>query len=326
MKEEAMRTTAVKYKDVDALAIENNRLRLVVLPGVGAKLASLVDLESGFEFFTQRDGGSYRLQPYAGDYLLGECSGVDDMFPTIDAYHYESYPWKGVELPDHGEVWSLPWNVRDGGGRLELFVHGVRLPYELRKAIYFISERTVRIDYEAINRSIFPMDFLWASHMMLTVEEGARIRLPDGANRGIVTSSKNGELGSYGEEFSWPDAKDGLRLDAMRGRERDNIHKYYLKQPLSAGWCALDYPSRGLSLRLAFPVDRIPYLALLHNEGGSHDRWGADYYNFFFEPCTAPMDRPDVARLYGRGSVLRAGGTYAWSLDITVDRAANAGG
>ena len=299
--------------------LESDALRLVILPDNGGKIASLVDNASGFEFLTQRPGEFYRLQPYAGDYLQGECSGFDDMFPTIDAYHHEKHPWKGVELPDHGEVWALPWSVTEDKERLMLSVRGVRLPYELRKTISFSSSRTLCIEYEAINLSSFDMDFIWAAHMMLTAEKGASVRLPPGADRGICTFSKRGELGRYGEEFAWPLASETLRLDVLRGREQNDTYKYYMKEPLSEGWCALDYPGSGLTLELAFPTAMVPYLALLHNEGGSHDIWGADYYNFFFEPCTAPMDRPDVAGLYGRGSVLPANGLRRWFLDIRID-------
>jgi hypothetical protein len=63
--------------------------------------------------------------------VAGECSGMDDMFPTIDAYFYDRYPWAGTKLADHGEVWSLPWATTVEGDRLHFVVHGVRFGFDM---------------------------------------------------------------------------------------------------------------------------------------------------------------------------------------------------
>lgn len=79
-----------KYKDVNSITIENKHLKASFLPGIGAKLCSLIHKESDREFLYQRLGSEYKLQSYGGDYLKGECSGFDDMFPTIDEYFFLS--------------------------------------------------------------------------------------------------------------------------------------------------------------------------------------------------------------------------------------------
>lgn len=66
-----------------------------------------------------------------------------------------------------------------------------------------------------------------------------------------------------------------------------------------------------LTLRLEFPVEQVPYLGVLPNEGG----W-QDLYNIFLEPATGPLDRLDVARLHGQHSTVAGGGTYEWHLAI----------
>jgi hypothetical protein len=97
-----------KYKDKKSIVVENNRLRAEFLPDPGGKMVSLIDKGTGYEFLIQRNNELYRDQSFDGVYVDGECSGFDDMFPTIDVCNYESDPWKGVKMPDHGEVWSLP--------------------------------------------------------------------------------------------------------------------------------------------------------------------------------------------------------------------------
>jgi hypothetical protein len=98
------------YKDQPALTIESEAITARFLPTIGAKLASLVYKPLGYELLVQRPGEKYLLQPFDGDYVAGECSGMDDMFPTIDACYYDRYPWEGTKMADHGEVWSLAWD------------------------------------------------------------------------------------------------------------------------------------------------------------------------------------------------------------------------
>jgi hypothetical protein len=75
----------------------------------------------------------------------------------------------------------------------------------------------------------------------------------------------------------------------------------------------------GRLLALSFPVETVPYLGILMNEHAFDDR-----YNIFLEPCSAPFDRPDVARLRGQGSIVKAHSQVTWHLCMTVDTLAAA--
>src|SRR6266496_2292641 len=139
------------YKDLAAVTVESEALAAQFLPGSGGKLASLVYKPLGLELLVQRPGETYLKQPYDGDYVAGECSGFDDMFPTIDACFYQAYPWKGTPIPDHGEVWSLPWDREVDRDRLHLTTHGVRFPYRLEKWAAMAGPAALQIDYRLTN-------------------------------------------------------------------------------------------------------------------------------------------------------------------------------
>ena len=156
--------SASRYKDQAAVTIESDIMRAQFLPHFGAKMCSLVYKPLERELLVQRPGAQYLLQPYDGDYVAGECSGFDDMFPTIDECHYDAFPWKGTRLPDHGEVWSIPWQLEASDKELHLAVYGVRFPYKLEKWVSFASDSTLRIRYRLTNLSNFDFDFLWAAH------------------------------------------------------------------------------------------------------------------------------------------------------------------
>ena len=239
------------------------------------------------------------------------------MFPTIDRCYYESYPWQGTLIPDHGEVWSLPWATTVEGDRLHFAVHGVRFPYRLEKWAQFTDPGILRLDYRLANLSSFDFECMWAAHPLFNLEEGAELVLPDGVKSVVGTFDVPGKFGRYGDEFSWPvgtlpdgSARDFRKLQPKSARD---CYKYYVKEKMPEGWCGVRYHRSDFSLVLSFPAERVPYLGVLPNEGG----W-QDLYNIFLEPCTAPFDRPDAARYRGQGSTLKGGEAQTWHLNLTL--------
>jgi hypothetical protein len=309
---------ASRYKDQPALTVESSTLAAQFLPHVGAKLCSLVHQPSGAELLLQRPNPAYRLASYDSDYVAdGECSGCDEMLPAIDRCCYHAHPWRGTPIPDHGEVWSLPWACREDDDALKFTVHGVRFPYRLEKRVSLPDPRTLRSEYRLTNLSIFDFDFMWASHMMLNLEEGAELALPEGTRRVVTALNFDGSLGRYGDEFDWPIATlpDGSTRDLrrIRAESAQAATKYFVKGAMSEGWAELSYPRSGFVLRLEWPVERVPYLAALVDEGG----WD-NLYSIFVEPATSSFDRPDIARLRGECATLPAGGEYEWYLELRV--------
>jgi hypothetical protein len=308
---------ATTYKDQAALTLESEALAVQFLPAIGAKMSSLFVKSRGFELLVQRPGETYLTQPYDGDYVAGECSGFDEMFPTIDACHYPAHPWKGTPIPDHGEVWSLPWHADAQDGRLHFAVHGVRFPYRLEKWASFADASTLRLEYRLTNLSPFDFDFMWAAHAMFNLEEDVELVLPPGARQVVSRLSYSGELGRYGDIFDWPcfTSPSGAARDLRRIRPAaaGDAEKYFVKGGLTDGWCALRYHRSDFVLTLTFPADRVPHLGILPNEGG----WQG-LYNIFLEPCTASFDDLNVARLRGECSTVKARATCEWWLDIRI--------
>ena len=310
---------ASTFKDIPALTIESTELTAQFLPGIGSNLCSLRARRTGKELMIQRPGAIYKQGRYDSDYVAdGECAGMDDMLPSIDRCFYESPPWRGTAIPDHGELWSLPWTAGIEGESIHFSVDGIRFPYRLHKRVSFSEPGTLRIEYTLNNRAPFAFDFLWAAHPMFALEEGARLALPDGIGEVVTALRFNGTLGNYGTISSWPIATDasGNPIDLRRPRTRaaGDAVKYFVRGRMPEGWCSLTYPESHLRLILRFPADRVPYLGILVNEGG----WQG-LYNIFLEPSTAALDRLDVARLRGEFSTIEPNGEYRWYMEIAIE-------
>ena len=305
------------YKNKPSIVLENEILRAEFLPHPGGKMVSLVSKRTGYEFLVQRPAPVYREQPFAGVYVDGECSGFDDMFPTIDTCICENTPWQGIEMADHGEVWSLPWDIVSTDANAVTFaVHGVRFPYRLEKHIVLTENGSLRFNYTLTNLSPFDFEYLWAGHLMFNVEEGAKISVPDDC-REMVSILSNSGL-KFGDVHRWPYLKDATgalyRADIVRSKDVKGFEKYYFTNPLKQGWCKIEYPHQQKKIRISFSTETVPYLGILMNEDG----WDG-LYNIFIEPCSVCYDRPDVAKKHGQCSLVRGKSTVEWIMEISID-------
>ena len=72
------------YKSLEAITMESDFMITQFLPNYGGKMSSLIYKKTGREFLVQAKSPKYKTLEYDGDFGEAECSGFDDMFPTID--------------------------------------------------------------------------------------------------------------------------------------------------------------------------------------------------------------------------------------------------
>jgi galactose mutarotase-like enzyme len=303
------------FKDQEALILENSQIRAVLLPSWGAKTASLVHKGLGIETLWQNPAAAFKGSGYGEPYGDGEFAGFDEMFPTISRCFYEAAPWAGVEAPDHGEVWTIPWETSIEGDSATLSVGGTRFPYRLQKTVSLQGERLIA-RYAATNLSSFPLDFIWAAHPLFNATEGMRFLVPRGMRK-IVNAVPGPTLGGYGQWMDFPVARraDGkeVRLDRVPARNTAGYQKYWFAEKVTEGWCMVRDDKSALTIGMAFPREKVPYLGMWLNEGGY-----AGQYNIAPEPATAAMDRIDFAKSWGMDSVLPPGSRLEWHLVIAL--------
>ncbi len=308
-----MQITKGMYKNMECAILENDNLRVKVLKQ-GGKIISVCSKQSGREFFYQTEGKEYRLSPYDGRFLDGEFSGFDDMFPTIDRCIYPEYPFEGSVMPDHGEVWTLPWDIRKEEEKITLKVHGIRLPYILEKHIY-LDKNTVKISYSVKNAAAYGFYFLWAAHPLIRCSEKTKLIIP-GAEKIINMMNDSTRLGRYGTIHNWPvtvtSKKENYDMSCIGKKELKLCEKYYIYNQIPAGHLTIE--DSEWSVNFEYDVEKVPYLGVWVNEGGY-----AGQYNVALEPCTAPYDDLNLAVKMRRAPVLGAGEEYNWELNLTFN-------
>src|SRR5213079_1337051 len=135
-----------------AVEMENDWLRLTVLPDVGAKICDLVWKNTRRNFLWHNPRIS--AQPYAIEANFDNywCGGWDEGFPTCDACEY-----KGETYPNLGELRSVHWNMvsaeRDRGDMVaRLAAFGPISPVHAEKTVTLSgSSPVVKVQYEVTN-------------------------------------------------------------------------------------------------------------------------------------------------------------------------------
>ncbi len=305
-------------------------LEVALLPEVGGKLISL-RTATDREWLWQTRRRPYRPMLYGATFDAGDISGFDECFPGIAEGPYPEYPWQGTIIPDHGELWTLPWETRLEGETLVLTVHGVRFPYQLEKRLTLEpgagSGAALRIAYRLSNLAPFPLRYLWSAHPLFAAQPGMRVLLPD-AVPVRVDWSKHDRLGPFGTAHLWPQTQqaDGAatRLDVLPDFGADTADKLYTERlpPTSAaGWCALHDPATDEYLAFRFDPQRVPYIGVWLNM----DAWPLEpgdgegpCYNVALEPCTGYPDRLDLAVQRDEAATLAANATNTWTVRLEV--------
>ena len=289
------------YKDRPAVIAECGCLTAVFLPEDGGKMASLRVRNSGKELLAVKNNPSYKVLSYDGIYIDSECSGFDDMFPTVDPYTPVEGSLAGIPYPDHGECCRLPYTTEIAEDRVTLKTVSACFPITYEKTVIPTEDGGMDIVYTVRNNSDSPFPYLWAGHIMLQGEDGIRVFTPfaEDTPTEIMFATTGAD-------------RETLPKDRLMGYEPGvgAAYKFYYLAPMQEGRFGLVYPAGS---RLTFTLDeqKLPYLGLWFNNGEFQD-----LYSITPEPCTVPFDAPDRAAKRGLTSIIPPKDIFTFTLHI----------
>jgi galactose mutarotase-like enzyme len=298
-------------------------LRVVVLPGKGADLVSVVDLASGAELLA-------RLRPVPADDGTMRAVGAsfDDWYAggwqTILPNGDEACVVDGVAHPFHGEAWARSWAVLDRSPRsVTLRVDLETLPLTVTKTITVEEVEPVLTIAESVtNAGSTPVRMLWGQHPAFgppLVGAGARIVLPPCTVESVAVDSRSRLLPS--SALAWPivPGVDGEPVDVsvVRGPEA-RAHDLCLASGFVEGWYAVRNEAAGLGVRLEFDPTLFRRLWIWQLYGAADDAPFTSGYCLAVEPFTGP---PSLAAAVAAGEalVLAPQETRRTSLKLRVD-------
>ncbi len=254
-------------------------------PQHGARIDSIAD-SSGFEWLWSRpDPRRYLVHP--GDAFV-DVGGAEECFPTISG------------TPDHGEVWSQPWERREDVVRV------TTRSGELQRRMTVDGDR---IEFRYTLTAAPGMQFVWALHALVRPDPGMRLSVP---GQPIVRCWSDGD-DRPAVETRWPTPDIGRDLEELPGDD-DGTARFVAVS--GCGELSLSAPD---GHRMRFRLDapgQVHGIGIWRNLNG-YPADDAPYRSFGIEPMLGTHHHLGHASP-AEAAVVPAGGTAEWRVAIDL--------
>ncbi len=300
----------------EAISLENEALRVTVVPELGAHVAELYDRAAGRDLFWHNERTSLRRAPYGAHFDDWWSGGWDEIFPTGDRALLH-----GEQLPYMGEMWSVPWTSEvsvDGDiAALTTVGYSTVAPARMERRLWIRGdEPAVHAAYRIVNLDVRPLPFLWGIHPAFAV--GPDHVIDHSARTMLVGVSSDPSIGTVGQAYTWPDLPDptvpGGNRNVRRVRSRDDaVFAGHWATDLQAGWLALTDTVSHRGVAIVFPVDVFPHAWLWQVYGG----WRG-HHHLALEPWTGYPMQLEEAQAAGRARVLAPGETLVAEVSFVL--------
>jgi len=328
-----------EYRGIETVFLENEHLRVMVLPGKGGDVLEFREKRTGTDVLYHAD---HNWQPPTDRPIpTGDARAWHDTYPggwqvnvPVAGYTDDFY---GTPYGLHGESALLPfeYDVRELADSVELHmsVDLVRYPFRVERTLTLpAGEPTLRVAESITNEGTDALPYMWQHHLALgapLLGSSARVDVP--AETGVVhdygPDHENNRL-SGGETFDWPVAptSDGeVDLREVPGEDA-TVHDVAYAIDLNEGWFALTNLDRDLTFGYRFPEDvfeAVWYWQALH--GHAETPYFGRNYNVGLEPTTAypSGDIPEAQEETGTMRTLEAGETVSADFTATTAPAAD---
>ncbi|TDD15587.1 DUF4432 family protein [Nonomuraea diastatica] len=313
----AARLRHVTIDGLRAVVLENERLRVTVVPDKGGDVVEFLHKPTDTDFVWLSPQGLRSPR----DHLQGAADDVAQFADHYEGGWQEVFPsggapseYRGARLAQHGEVSGLPWECEVAADSekevaVRLRVRTRRLPYAVEK-VFRLRSGAVALEIEgrATNESGLPLHAMWGQHIVYGLpflRPGATIRLPEGVTV-IPHESAIGPGGrrvQAGGPWQWPvvPADGGGETDLSVVPERGAPSDIVYLTGFDEGWYEI---SGDIGMRVEWDATLLPYLWMWHELGASTGYpWWGRVYTVGLEPFSS-MPTDGLAAAVANGTAL----------------------
>jgi galactose mutarotase-like enzyme len=305
----------------ERIVLENESLRVVTMPALGGKIASIQIVSSGEELLQQP------LMPYAPrvPYMRfddSDASGWDECLPSVAACNVQTSSG-AVCVPDHGDFWQVAWEVDAQSDKaLTLSAEGLSLPLRFSKTLS-LNDNRLLISYNVKNIGEDETTYIWSAHPLFAAEAGDRIVLPSSVREVTVEGSGKDRLGTNGAKHRWPQTTlpngEACDLATASGITKEIGDKLFTNAP-AEGWCALERTRLKQRIEIHFDAQVMPYLGLWICYGGWPEGRAKRQQCVALEPCFSIGDSLESAAAENRARTIAPGGEERWTVELRLTR------
>jgi galactose mutarotase-like enzyme len=295
------------------LVLENEELRAVITPGLGAAILELVHRRTGTQLLWRAPGAlrhpgkdlpaEYDSSTSFFDFYPGGCQVV---LPNGGP----SVRHNGVELGFHGEACKLAWSWKltetPTCSTVSCKTSLRRAPLDVSLS-YSLAESAccLRIDATVRNLSAAPVDCMWGFHPAYGEPFlGTRTRLHIAAG-GVEAHPEHFAQRQHvppGFQGRWPTGPDACRLDYLFDGHGESADLLYLR--CSDGWYVLHNEETGLAATMKWDTNVFPFVWLWQEcQDKAGYPWFGRYHIVGVEPFTS-YPSSGLAEALKRGTAL----------------------
>lgn len=304
----------MKLHGLDAVLLENEWLKISILPEVGGKIYDLIYKPTSRNFLWHNPRiipQAYAIEANFDNYW---CGGWDEGFPTCDECDHA-----GEHYPNLGELRSLRWTVEaveqtSQGMTAEISAFGPISSVQVRKTITLHREKpSVSVRSQITNLGPRPIDYIWGTHPAVNPGRNALLRIP--AKTGIVGLASHPSLGMPEQRYVWPvlETPTGQTDMSLTQPKEAGIFCGHYATDLEHGWYAIEDLDTREGFLLSFPKEQCPYLWMWLVYGG----WRG-YRHVILEPWTSyPVHLAEAAKRQ-KQRVLKSDETFEVMVSATI--------
>ncbi len=326
------RFTEFTYLGYAALSLENETLRITLLPGKGSDVIQFLYKPQDLDFMYVSQPG---LRPAgAMESLTAKGNAFLDYYPggwqEILPNFGDPCEYKNATLGLHDEISLLPWKytiLRDDPDCISVLleVHCVRTPFRLRKTLTLCPGGALEIAEELQNDSAETMDCTWGHHPAFGapfLDDTCRILMPSCR---VKTQeqyvSPNSRL-EKGQDCEWPIVlgRNGEKIDLSRIPSKTaHSHDMAYLHGFENGWYGIFSDRLQLGFGMSWDAKIFKYLWFWQVFGGWVGYpWYGKSYNIGLEPVSSYPGSLANAVEAGTQLVFAPGETKKTHLQVSV--------
>lgn len=304
-------------KEWKEIVLENEKLRITLLPELGGKMTRLENKGTGTQFLKQYEKSEGDLKPpnLGFDFKPPYAFGFDECFPTVAPSNY-LFNESVIHLPDHGELWAQEWEYELHDDRVVLNATGVNLLYEFEKEIV-LKGCEIEISYSVRNNSYRQFDYIWSSHPLLEIDDQDELLIHEEVNRvSIHRSNEEGQVKK--KETEWP-YLFGSKTDfsIVQPKSSNQAIKLFAEN-VRKGRAGLYRKRSHETILFNFDAGKTPHLGIWLCYGGWPEEADIGSYTVALEPATASFDKLSDAIENTENKVIEPGGCHSWTLTMKI--------
>ena len=264
-------------------------------PMDGARINSLIYDQT--ELLTTEPEGFRPPEQDYGEYETRPVYGYDDCFPSVNVCTYPGTNW---QVPDHGEICWLPWQVAQHRDRLIFSVDSENIAVNFKREMHF-TEKELTWIFTVTNNGKKPLPFQHVMHPLLPLSGINDMELPE-----------------------FETVLDEIAQKKLDLKDAAAVRKFLLSQPagktnmlflqnVKQGIMSWTYRS-GVCVQAVFSEKDFPSIGIWWNNSAYPDETGCRRNECAFEPIPGMTSTLEDAYEDGDHLLVEPGKSFTWQI------------